>query len=161
MRGVDASPVRQVRVSFDEFYASTFDRSVKTATFLTQDPAAGEEVAQDAYAKMLPTFVNADEPAAYLRTCIVNGARTWHRRHRLAQSKLPLLYRDARHVDFVATELADAVAALPFRQRTVIVLRYYEDLSEAEIAAALGCRPGTVKSLASRALAQLSKDVPK
>lgn len=110
-------------VSFEQFYRATFSRSVKTATFLTQDPTAGEEVAQDAYAKMFPIFAATDEPAAYLRTCIVNGARTWHRRHRLAQTKMPLLYRGTS-VDFVAAELGDAVAALPFRQRAVIVLRY-------------------------------------
>lgn len=56
-------------------------------------------------------------------------------------------------------ELADVVAALPFRQRAVIVLRYWCDLSEAEIAAALECRPGTVKSLSSRALARLNKEI--
>ena len=56
-----------------------------------------------------------------------------------------------------ADELLDAVDALPFRQRAVLVLRYYRDLSEGEIADALGCRPGTVKSLATRALDQLRK----
>ena len=61
--------------------------------------------------------------------------------------------------EFRFDELADAIARLPFRQRAVIVLRYYADLTEAEIADALGCRPGTVKSLASRALATLSKEI--
>ena len=56
-------------------------------------------------------------------------------------------------------ELADAIARLPFRQRAVIVLRYYADLTETDIAHALECRPGTVKSLASRALAALSKEI--
>jgi RNA polymerase sigma factor (sigma-70 family) len=62
-------------------------------------------------------------------------------------------------VEFGFDELADAIARLPFRQRVVIVLRYYADLTEADIAHALGCRPGTVKSLASRALATLSKEI--
>jgi RNA polymerase sigma factor (sigma-70 family) len=56
---------------------------------------------------------------------------------------------------FEPSELADVVEQLPFRQRVVIVGRYWGGWSEAEIAAALGCRPGTVKSLASRALATL------
>ena len=55
--------------------------------------------------------------------------------------------------------LADAVAALPYRQRAALVLRYHVGLSEAEIADALGCRPGTVKSLTSRALAALRKGI--
>jgi RNA polymerase sigma factor (sigma-70 family) len=58
-----------------------------------------------------------------------------------------------------ARELLDAIDSLPRRQRIVIVLRYYEDLSEFEIAEALGCRLGTVKSLASRALDQLRRVV--
>ena len=58
-----------------------------------------------------------------------------------------------------ANELFDVVVKLPVKQRVVIVLRYYEGLSEAEIAAALSCAPGTVKSLASRALARLRKEV--
>jgi RNA polymerase sigma factor (sigma-70 family) len=52
-------------------------------------------------------------------------------------------------------ELRDALASLPMRQRAVLVLRFYEDMSEADIAATLGCRPGTVKSLSSRGLAAL------
>ena len=58
-----------------------------------------------------------------------------------------------------ACELLDVIYALPYRQKAVIVLRYYEDLSEAQIAAALGCRRGTVKSLAARALAGLRKEI--
>lgn len=61
--------------------------------------------------------------------------------------------------DFRFDELTDAIARLPFRQRAVIVLRYYADLTEADIANALECRPGTVKSLSSRALAALSKEI--
>ena len=58
-----------------------------------------------------------------------------------------------------AHELLDAVDALPYRQKAVIVLRYYEDLRERDIATALGCRPGTVKSLASRALQRLAQEI--
>ena len=58
-----------------------------------------------------------------------------------------------------ADELFDALAALPSRQRAALVLRFYEDLSEADIAVALGCRPGTVKSLLHRGLAELRKVV--
>jgi len=57
------------------------------------------------------------------------------------------------------SELLDAIDRLPFRQKAVIVLRYYEDLTKEAIAATLGCRPGTVKSLAARALARLAKEV--
>ena len=63
-------------------------------------------------------------------------------------------------VAFEAEEMADAIAALPYRQRAAIVLRFWHDCTEAEIAAALGCRPGTVGSLIHRALAELRKVMP-
>ncbi len=73
-------------------------------------------------------------------------------------AKLPLLASPTT-TELSFDDLADAVAALPFRQRAVVVLRYHAGLSEAEIAEALACRPGTVKSLASRALSRLQKEI--
>ena len=63
-------------------------------------------------------------------------------------------------VDLGADEMIDAIAALPYRQRAAIILRFWHDSSQAEIAAALGCRPGTVGSLIYRALAELRKVMP-
>jgi RNA polymerase sigma factor (sigma-70 family) len=123
---------------------------------VAQDAHAGEEIAQEAFARLYPMWGRAERPEAYLRTSIVNGCRNRHRRGRTERTKLPLVATPDR-VDIASAELADAVAALPFRQRAVVVLRYWGGLSEAEIADALGCRPGTVKSLASRALARLEK----
>lgn len=111
-------------------------------------------------AKMYRTWGTAQRPEAYLRTAIVNSCRNWQRQARTRLSKLPLLVTP-NSVDLAAGELADAIAHLPFRQRAVIVLRYYADLSEAEIADALGCRPGTVKSLAAHALDRLAKELPR
>jgi DNA-directed RNA polymerase specialized sigma24 family protein len=143
---------------FEGFYADAWPMAFRLASFLTQSPAAGEDIAQDAMAKMYTGWGRHDQPHAYLRTTVVNGCRTWHRREQLGRAKLPFVASPAA-VDFVAEELADAIATLPFRQRAVIVLRYRFGLSEAEIAEAIGCRPGTVKSLSSRALAQLKKAV--
>jgi len=146
--------------SFEDFYASVWLRSFRLASFLTQDASAGEEIAQDVLLNMYRTWGKADNPEAYLRTAIVNAASNWRRRAGIGRSKLPLLATN-HHTDLAAEELGDAIAALPFRQRAVIVLRYHADLSEAEIAETLGCRPGTVKSLASRALTRLAKEIPK
>lgn len=144
--------------SFECFYREAWPHAYRLASFLTQDPAAGEEIAQDALAQMYTAWGRAERPHAYLRTTVVNRCRNWHRHARVQQAKLPLVATSGT-VDFVADELADAVASLPFRQRAVIVLRYHVGLSETEIAEALGCRPGTVKSSASRALARLGKVV--
>ncbi len=97
----------------------------------------------------------AEEPAAYLRVAIVNGCRSYHRRRRTEADRLPALMPCAGE-GVPAGELDDIVAALPARQRTVVRLRYWSDLSEVEIADVLGCAPGTVKSLASRAKHRLA-----
>ncbi len=144
--------------TFELFFAESWLWAFKLASFLVHDQTIGEEIAQEAMTTMYRTWGTAERPEAYLRTALVNGAKNWHRRSAVRQNKLPLLAESAS-VDFSFNELSDAVSRLPFRQRAVIVLRYHGGLSEAEIAESLGCRPGTVKSLASRALEQLSKEI--
>jgi RNA polymerase sigma-70 factor (sigma-E family) len=144
--------------SFEEFFAEAWPWAFRLASFLTQDTAAGEDIAQDALAAMSRRWGTTDRPAAYLRTALVNASLNWHRHGRTMREKLPLLAGSDR-IEFHADELADALAHLPFRQRAVIVMRYHADLSESEIAEALDCRPGTVKSLASRALQALAKEI--
>ena len=86
----------------------------------------------------------------------------WRRRRReRLLPDLPEMAAAAAPDAFENEPLWQALRALPQRQRAVIVLRYYEGLSEAEIADALGCRPGTVKSLAKRALDHLAKELPR
>lgn len=146
--------------SFEAFFADVWPRAFRLASLLTQSSAAGEDIAQDVLAKMYRTWGTALRPDAYLRTALVHSASNWQRRNRTQHDKLPLLAGPAS-VELGASELADAIARLPFRQRAVIVLRYHADLSEAEIAETLGCRPGTVKSLATRALDRLAKELPR
>ena len=146
------------RPTFDEFFRAEWAGSVRLAAILTQHSAAAEDLAQDAFARVFAKWAGATNPKAYLRATLVNVCRQWQRHKGVERAKLPMV-ATLDSVDFVAHELADAVAALPYRQRAVLVLRYYADLSEAEIAEALDCRAGTVKSLASRALARLEKDI--
>ena len=144
--------------SFELFFAESWPWAFKLATFLVHDQATGEEIAQETMTTMYRTWGTADRPEAYLRTAVVNASKNWYRRSSVRHNKLPLLAEPAS-VEFSFNELSDAVARLPFRQRAVIVLRYHGGFSEAEIAESLDCRPGTVKSLASRALEQLSKEI--
>ena len=144
--------------AFDAFYRAEYAGAVRLAALLTQAPAAAEDIAQDVFARLLPRWSQPDNPGAYLRTSIVNACFQWQRHAGVKRAKAHLIATDDR-VEFASSELADAVAALPDRQRAVLVLRYYADLSEAEIAEALDCRPGTVKSLASRALARLQEEI--
>lgn len=146
--------------SFEEWFVVAWPRAYRLAAFLTHDIQAGEDIAQDVMADITRRWPTLHLPDAYLRRAITNACWNWKRHSRTVERKLPLV-AGAGHVDLRFDHLADAVARLPFRQRAVIVLRYYADLSEVEIADALDCRPGTVKSLASRALATLSKEIPR
>lgn len=144
--------------AFEAFYVETWDWAVRVATLIVHDREAGQEIAQESLLAVYRRWGGLDEPRAYLRITIVNRCRNWHRSDRTRREKLPLLV-GATTAELGESGLADAIAALPVRQRAVVVLRYYSGLSEAEIAVALDCRPGTVKSLSSRALRRLRKEI--
>lgn len=143
---------------FSAFYAAEFPGMVRLAFLLVGAGGDPEGVAQEAFARVQLRFDSLDSPRAYTRTVVVNLCRRQRRRaeqERAITSMVPT----AEPGGLDPRELLDAIDVLPFRQRAVIVLRYYNDLSETAIAEALGCRPGTVKSLAHRALRQLRKDI--
>ena len=143
---------------FASFYRKEWAATVRLAALLSQSSAAAEDLAQEAFVRLYPRWSTALNPGGYLRVTLVNTCRNWHRHAGVERAKLSLLH-GADSVELLASELGDAVAALPYRQRAVLVLRYHAGLSEAEIAHALGVRAGTVKSLAARALARLAKEI--
>jgi len=129
---------------------------VRLAYLLTSDREAAEEVVHDAVLALRPRWATIADPPAYLRTAVVNRSRSWLRRQRTARAYVPPRTEEA---GLGADELWDALAVLDERRRTAIVLRFYEDLPDTEIAAVLDCRPGTVRTLVHRGLAQLRKEV--
>jgi RNA polymerase sigma-70 factor (sigma-E family) len=143
---------------FAPFYREAWPGAVRLAGLLTQDARIAEDVAQDAFARVYAQWSRVESPNAYLRAAIVNACKSWQSRRHTERTKLPLVATPGS-TELAFDLLADAVAALPYRQRAVLVLRYYAGLREADIADALGCRPGTVKSLTSRALAALRKGI--
>ena len=154
------TPVASVQNdSFGAFYRREYDPAVRLAWLLTGSRPVAEDVAQDAMAAVYRAFERVESPKAYLRRAVVNTARSWHRDERRHQERSTLLAREGRAVDAPDVELLDAITRLPYRQRVVIVARYWGGWSEAEIAQSLGCRRGTVKSLASRALGRLRQEV--
>ena len=141
-------------VGFESFYRARWLHMVRLAALLTGSMAIAEEVVQDSFLALRPRFAAVDSPGAYLRTSVVNGCRAALRREQREESELarrlvPLTL--APEVD----EMWSVVQRLPDHQRAVVVLRFYEDLPEAEVARILGCRVGTVKSRLHRALATL------
>ena len=108
-----------------------------------------------------PIPSRADDPDAYLRRILINTSHRRFRRHRVTeQPGDPPETAVEGPADLVGerTALLAALRQLPPRQRAVVVLRYWEDLTDAQIGAALGCSPGTVRSQLSRALAKLRDD---
>jgi len=153
------------RASFDDFVASRSTRLLRTAYLLTHDRALAEDLVQTALSKAWFAWGRIEgRPEAYVRRIMVNTYSSWWRRRwngEEATADLPERH-DCHRPDHVRvderTDLWRALERLPKRQRAVVVLRFYEDLSEAETAEIMQCSVGTVKSQASRALAKLRID---
>jgi RNA polymerase sigma-70 factor (sigma-E family) len=160
----------QARAEFERFVAGSVEDLLRTGYLIVWDLGEAEDLVQEALlrvARRWPRVRAMDQPVAYARRVLVNlalddGARRSRRRRELQSTdRAPLDGRaDAGAAAAFVTldersELMQALASLPPRQRAVLVLRYFEDLSEAHTAETLGCSVGTVKSSASRGLVRL------
>ena len=145
--------------AFGEFYASEHRRMLHVAVLLTGSTDIAQDVVQDSFVRVYRRWESIRDPAGYLYRVVVNGCRSHQRRSVREQRLRNRVGRDSlgNVRDLHADEMTDALASLPYRQRAALVLRFYDDLSEAETAEVLGCRPGTVGSLVHRGLAQLKK----
>lgn len=146
--------------TFEAFFRASWARLFRTAYAVSGDHQHAEDAVQTAMVRICARWSRVRRmasPEAYARKVVVNECLD-RRRRRSARFETPADMSTAEIVEQVSTDLPDlwdAILGLPPRQRAVVVLRYYEGLSEAEIADVLGCRPGTVKSQASAALARL------
>ncbi|HEX4191234.1 MAG TPA: SigE family RNA polymerase sigma factor [Marmoricola sp.] len=147
--------------TYDEYVATRWSSLYRTAYLLTGRHADAEDLAQSALVKAYLAWakvIAAASPDAYVRRILTNEFVSSRRGLRVARERLVDHAPDAPAPDGLDHErlvLWPHIATLPPKQRAVIVLRYYEDLSEQQIADALGCTPGTVKSNASLALRSL------
>lgn len=140
---------------------------LRLATLLVFDRNLAEDIVQDAFIGLYRRWdrlVDQSRAVSYLRSSVINGARTAHRRHATLVKHLRVGDpTDGASADVSALlagehqEVIAAVRALPPRQREVVILRYWLDLSERDIASTLGVKPGTVKSTAARALVALER----
>jgi RNA polymerase sigma-70 factor (sigma-E family) len=161
--------VQPTEQEFAEFFRAWWPRLYRLAYGISGDAAAAEDDLQNAFAKVYAQWGRvrrADHPEAYVRRMVLNevlggrraGFLKRERPHHHVEPPGAVASPEAGVVDRDA--IWTAVRALPPRQRAVVVLRYYEDLSEAEIAEALDCSRGTVKSQASAAIAALRRTAP-
>ena len=149
---------------FAEFVEARWGSLYRLAYLLAGSPAAAEDLLQTSLEK---AYVNwsrigkMDYAEAYVRRILANTLvsgqrRMWTREH--ASDRVPDVVGDSMELPVLDRSLLwPLICALPLRQRAVIVLRYYEDLSESQIADALGCAPGTVKSQAWAAIGSLKR----
>jgi RNA polymerase sigma-70 factor (sigma-E family) len=151
--------------AFRDFAVAQWPALTRLAYLLVSDAGHAEDIVQTVLAKMWPVWgrVGDEAPEAYARKALVNTATSWWRRRWHGERPTDAMPERQRpeYDDELAPRLSDRVAlsaalrALPPRQRSAVVLRFAEDLSEQQVAAALNCSVGTVKSLTSRGLARL------
>lgn len=151
---------------FHDFVAARRPTLLRAAMLLTADRADAEDLLQSALTKTYLAWGRINDRGAldgYVRRTMVNINISWWRRRKLEEypsEELPETpVRDLPSPGEIHELLEEAINRLPARQRTAIVLRYYEDMSEPEIAKALGISIGTVKSTVSRAMAKLRGDL--
>jgi RNA polymerase sigma-70 factor (sigma-E family) len=153
-------------VEFEEFCREQLNGLVRFAAALTGDTALAQDLVQDALIRTWPRWPKVsrlDRPDLYLRKTVVNGHLSWRRRWYqrsvrsspdLAETTHPTLADPAAQIAD-AGQLAEMLGALNGRQRAAIVLRFFEDRDDAEIAQVLGCEQSTVRSCVSRGLSAL------
>jgi RNA polymerase sigma factor (sigma-70 family) len=172
------TPVEAAGGSFGDLYLRSFADMVRLARVLVDSPETAEDLVQDAFVRLHRHWAGVRDPRSYLHRSVVNACRSHHRRAWRERSPVPRAdgpsasadTGDRGGVEVIdgaaeqgraddADVLGAALATLPYRQRAALVLRYYVDLPDAEIAIALGCRPGTVASLVHRGLERLREVV--
>ena len=149
--------------ALEQLYAAHYTALVRLAVLLLRDQGLAEDVVQDSFVAMHRRWgrLDAAKAPAYLRQTVVNRSRSALRHRAVVARHQPEPLPDEAGADVAVlqterrTAVLDALAALPVRQREVLALRYYLDLSEADIAETLGISRGAVKSHASRGTAAL------
>ena len=152
-----------------ELYRLHSRDAVRLAYLLTGSKPLAEDLVQEAFVRLYGRFRDLRDPGAfewYLRRTVVNLVRSHFRRARVERTYIATRARDRTeeepaHDPGTRDELWQALLQLSERQRTAIVLRYYEDLSEAQTADAMACPIGTVKSLVSRGMERLRDLLPR
>jgi RNA polymerase sigma-70 factor (sigma-E family) len=163
-----ARPGRSADWAVTELYSLHYQRLVRMAALLVRDVATAEDVVQDSFVAMHDGWQrlrDTESALAYLRQAVLNRSRSVLR-HRAVVERYPEKpspdMPSAEHGALVQLERSAVIAMLrklPGRQREAIVLRYYADLSEADVAAAMGISCGAVKSHTARAMAALRADL--
>lgn len=156
------SQARQQPSTIDGLYAAEHRSMLRLATLMLGSSFEAEDIVHDAFTKVDRRFDSLDRPGAYLRTCVVNGCRSRMRHQKVVDRHQQASRVDAAMVAQMPThlvELREALAVLDERPRTVVVLRYFADLPDDEIADMIGVSPTTVRTITHRALKVLRAEL--
>jgi RNA polymerase sigma-70 factor (sigma-E family) len=153
-------------VLLEAVFSEHYGGFCRLAALLLGDAAAAEEVVQEAFLRTFSSWWRVRQPDRaqfYVRTAVVNLCRSRLRRRGPEEAGNRASWRDPAEWSDGAVDdslvILEAVRTLPLRQRETVVLRYYQDLSERDVAAVLGCSVGTVKSQLARARASLARSL--
>lgn len=158
-------------MEFEEWATARGEALLRFALMVTADPGRAEDLVQTVLVRMLPRWdrvASLEAPEAYVKAAIVNEHLRWWRRRgsrEVPVSSPPVDRRPDGAADMAARHASrdaarELLRRLPARQRAVLALRYYEDMSDDAIAGVLGCSPSTVRSQAARALSALRAVAP-
>ena len=153
---VHATAGRPRAVAFGDFYRSELDGQVRRAVLLLGSNDLANDVVHDAFIEVYRRWDVLDEPGPYLNVAVLNRCRGVHRQRSRQRRLLPKLTAPESPAS-VGEHLDDVLAELPFNQRAAVVLRFYAGLTTDEIAAELGCAPGSVGPWINRALTKMRK----
>lgn len=137
--------------TFSDLYDREFMSLVRLATLMTSRVEVARDIVQDAFVKLHVKWATVRNPAAYVRRSVVNGCRSYHRREGRRKGRRTAEETTSLDVDHTLATLE----SLNHKQRAMVVLKFYEERTEHEIAEIMGCRPGSVGPTVQRALATL------
>ena len=157
--GITVSDEVRVVETIEAVYSRLYAPLARLAYLLVDTRELAEEAVQEAFAKAYPRWRRIEQPEAYLRTSVVNACRKVQRRRELVRRTPLVAVADAPAAGDLADHVADVVRALPPTMREAVVLRYYLQLTDAEIARTLDIAVGTVKSTLNRARHQLRRQL--
>jgi RNA polymerase sigma-70 factor (sigma-E family) len=152
---------RSDQTTWSDIYRDERDSLVRLAFLVTGSRVVAEDLVQDTFIRVMARLEATDSPGPYLRRSVLNACYSWHRRSwrevHVAEDEERGASPERRDRESQPVEIWDALSHLSRRQRTILVMRYYLDMTEADVAATLGCRIGTVKSTSHRALKDLKR----
>jgi RNA polymerase sigma factor (sigma-70 family) len=138
-------------------YRTQRSRLRRIAYLMTGQAAVAEELVHDAFVRLHERWEAVNVPAAYLRTTLVHLCLAWRDRAAMGRAREPRMDESVEPPEI--DETWELLVMLPRDQRVALVLRYYEDLPDDEIARVMGCRPATVRTRIHRALNTLRKEM--